>query len=134
MSLFNKMKVTKQRKTRVAKSGLSIAYNESFVLALEEAASLQNTYIVMELRETSSNKLGREGEKSVIRLRLGVLHTILFLVETIYSPYQPQSWPRCWWAPAPTPRGRGRCSGRRRWPTRGWRSCRCRSRYFCVDM
>ena len=65
MSLFNKMKVTKQRKTRVAKSGLSIAYNESFVLALEEAASLQNTYIVMELRETSSNKLGREGGRSL---------------------------------------------------------------------
>ena len=64
MSLFNKMKVAKQRKTRVAKSALSIAYNESFVLALEEAASLQNTYIVMELRETSSNKLGREGERS----------------------------------------------------------------------
>ena len=70
MSLFNKMKVTKQRKTRVAKSGLSIAYNESFVLALEEAASLQNTYIVMELRETSSNKLGREGGKSVFSLLL----------------------------------------------------------------
>ena len=64
MSLFNKMKVAKQRKTRVAKSALSIAYNESFVLALEEAASLQNTYIVMELRETSSNKISREGEET----------------------------------------------------------------------
>ena len=70
MSLFNKMKVTKQRKTRVAKSALSIVYNESFVLALEEAASLHNTYIVMELRETSSNKLGREGGKSVFSLLL----------------------------------------------------------------
>ena len=50
--MFNKMKVTKQRKTNVIKSSLSVTFNESFEFMVEED-NLQNCHFVIELRHNS---------------------------------------------------------------------------------
>ena len=49
---FNKMKVAKQRKTSVIKNSLSLSINETFEFTVEDG-TLQNTYFVIELRDSS---------------------------------------------------------------------------------
>ena len=50
--MFNKMKVAKQRKTSVIKNSLSLSINETFEFTVEDG-TLQNTYFVIELRDSS---------------------------------------------------------------------------------